>query len=238
MLFSSGLYGQSSIVDSIIAGSVNSRPFFQFLIKKNGSIFYNYDSSDLDRSLIAIGKPTKMKLVEVLNTVEKKYQLKLTEDDIIIRADAEVVYKQFKLVKEALKEKQLFKFRIITIAEPGKDSPVNVKKEVENNVILVSQKTLVIILAANDVIFYQHGNNCKQLSKTNFKHIKEVLQEEKKNTPVKDLFIIIKATTGSTFKNAVDLLDELVLNNIPAKHYAEIDITAEDINCIENYKKQ
>jgi biopolymer transport protein ExbD len=145
MLFSSGLCGQSSIADPIITGSVNSRPFFQFLLKKNGSVFYNYDSTDLDRGLIAIGKPTKMKLVEVLNTIEKKYQLKLTEDDIIITEDAQVVYRQFKQVKEALKKKQLFKFRVITIAKPGNDSPVNVEKEVENNVILVSQKTLCAI---------------------------------------------------------------------------------------------
>ena len=67
--------------------------------------------------------------------------------------------------------------------------------------------------------------------------VAEVLKQEKKNTAEKDLFIVIKSTTESTFKNAIDLLDAMVLNDIPAKHYAEIDITSSEINCIENFKK-
>lgn len=231
------LFGQNVNADPIISNSLNTGLFFQFLLKKNGDVFYNYDSTNLDRGLVAIEKPTKEKLIQALNVIEKKYQIKLTDKDIIIRVDAQVGFKQFKFVKEALKEKQIFKFRIITIDESSAGFPESPKKEDKKNIIPLSQKTLIIILAANDILFYYHGSNCEQLLKTDFKKVKEILKEEKKKTVVKDLFILIKATRESTFKNAIDLLDDIVLSKIPSGHYAEMDITDSEINCVKNYKK-
>jgi hypothetical protein len=48
--------------------------------------------------------------------------------------------------------------------------------------------------------------------------------------------IIIKSAEGATFKNAVDILDDMVLCKIPAKHYLEYDITESEINCLKNFK--
>ena len=236
--FSLTSFGQKDNSDLAITSSQDSTPFFQFLLKENGDIFYSYDSMNLDRGLVAIEKPTKEKLIQALNAVEKKYQIKLTGVDIIIRADAKIAFKQVKFVKEALKEKQLFRFRVVTIEKPGVSFPVNPKKEDMESIISLSQKTLIIILAVNNELYYYHGSNCEKLLKTDFKLVKEILKAERKNTTVKDLFILIKATKESTFKNAIDLLDDIVLSKIPAGQYAEVDITAAEINCIKNFKNQ
>ncbi len=40
-----------------------------------------------------------------------------------------------------------------------------------------------------------------------------------------DLMYIIKANKDATFKNAIDILDEMTISNVPPGHYAEVDIT-------------
>ena len=46
---------------------------------------------------------------------------------------------------------------------------------------------------------------------------------KKKNTPEKDLMVIIKPNSESTYKNVVDILDEMQISII--KRYALVDIS-------------
>ena len=45
--------------------------------------------------------------------------------------------------------------------------------------------------------------------------------------------VIIKQQEGGSFKSVVDILDK-VNEEIPAKHFAETEITEPEINCIKN----
>jgi tRNA U34 2-thiouridine synthase MnmA/TrmU len=51
-----------------------------------------------------------------------------------------------------------------------------------------------------------------------------LIVEKKKSTPIGDLMYIIKSDNESTFKNAIDILDEMSISAIPPGHYAEVDM--------------
>ena len=55
-----------------------------------------------------------------------------------------------------------------------------------------------------------------------FKQIREVIIDKKARTDVEDLVIVIKPSPAATFKDVVDALDEMTINDI--KRYALVDI--------------
>jgi len=59
---------------------------------------------------------------------------------------------------------------------------------------------------------------------TNFAGIRSLILEKKKATPIDDLMYIIKSDEKSTFKNAIDILDEMTISAVPPGHYAEVDM--------------
>jgi tRNA U34 2-thiouridine synthase MnmA/TrmU len=44
---------------------------------------------------------------------------------------------------------------------------------------------------------------------------------------------IIKADKESTFKNAIDILDEMTINTVPPGHYAEVDMSDTEAKLIQ-----
>jgi biopolymer transport protein ExbD len=86
---------------------------------------------------------------------------------------------------------------------------------------------LTILLAKNDNVYYYEGqlevdaakNNFKS---TNFKGIRDIIINKKKNTPPDDLVIVIKPNEEASYKNTVDILDEMMINAI--KRFALVDI--------------
>jgi hypothetical protein len=65
----------------------------------------------------------------------------------------------------------------------------------------------------------------QQFKSTNFKDIRQVILDKKKATPIGDLMYIIKSDKEATFKNAIDILDEMAINDVPPGHYAEVDMS-------------
>jgi biopolymer transport protein ExbD len=210
----------------------DSKPFFQFILKANGNIYYSYDSTDMNRNLIIINQPTKEKLIQALNNSESKHNIKLEDKRIIIRGDASARYPQFKLIKEALKAKNLFRFKFVT------DSSTPPKKPEEEIPLVITAKALTLLISATDELYYYHGTDCSSMVKSSLGQIKSVLKNEKTNTPLKDIMIAIKQEEGGSFKAVINILDEINLSKIPARHFAEIEITESEINCIKNYKNK
>ena len=68
-------------------------------------------------------------------------------------------------------------------------------------------------------------------------NIKTILQEEKNQTKAADLMIIIKMAEGTTYKNSIDLLDVITQAGIPAGHFAEVNMSEREKNCLQHYKK-
>jgi biopolymer transport protein ExbD len=91
--------------------------------------------------------------------------------------------------------------------------------------------SLTIMLGKANVIYYYFGSDPAKLQTTGYKDIRNIILEKKKNTPVDDLFIVIKPDKDATYENAVNLLDEMTIDDI--KRYAMIDPTGDEYKYIQ-----
>lgn len=90
---------------------------------------------------------------------------------------------------------------------------------------------MTILLGKGNQVYYYFGQLeadklSEQFKSTNFKEIRNLIVEKKKKTNIDDLMYIIKSDKQSTFKNAIDILDEMSICDVPPGHYAEVDMTA------------
>ena len=89
---------------------------------------------------------------------------------------------------------------------------------------------MTILLGKSDQVYYYFGQLdpnklSEQFKSSNFKDVRQIIVDKKKSTPMDDLMFIIKSDSKSTFKNSIDILDEMSICAIPPGHYAEVDIT-------------
>lgn len=120
-----------------------------------------------------------------------------------------------------------------TLAEPTSMNlamPKDTDKPDEVNKVKESG-SLTLMLGKSNVIYYYYGNDPTKMQTTGFKDVRKLIIDKKKSTPVDDLFIIIKPDKDATYKNAVDVLDEMNINDI--KRYAMIDPTPEEYKLIQ-----
>lgn len=107
--------------------------------------------------------------------------------------------------------------------EPKDDDTTQVMK-VKNS------GAMTILLGKGDQVYYYYGQLdantlSEQFKSTTFKQIRDVIVGKKKSTNIDDLMYIIKSDKKSTFKNAIDILDEMSICAIPPGHYAEVEMT-------------
>jgi hypothetical protein len=60
-----------------------------------------------------------------------------------------------------------------------------------------------------------------------------LIVDKKKVTPSKDLMYIIKSDNKSTYKNSIDILDEMTICAVPPGHYAEVDMSPMEATLIQ-----
>jgi biopolymer transport protein ExbD len=85
---------------------------------------------------------------------------------------------------------------------------------------------LTLMLGKNDQVFYYEGilsPDGSNFKSSTMKQIRDVLIDKKRRTPEKDLVVVIKPNEESSYKNVVDILDEMLINDI--KRYALVDIS-------------
>jgi biopolymer transport protein ExbD len=108
---------------------------------------------------------------------------------------------------------------------------MNEPKDDPNNQLKVKNSgAMTILLGKNDQVYYYMGeltaeDASSQFKSSSFKDIREIILKKKNETPIGDLMYIIKADQESTFKNAIDILDEMSISAVPPGHYAEVDIS-------------
>lgn len=84
---------------------------------------------------------------------------------------------------------------------------------------------LTLLLAKNDKVFYYEGEllpDGSNFKSAPFKQVREIIINKKKSTKPEDFMVIIKPDPESTYKNTVDALDEMTINEV--KRYALVDI--------------
>jgi biopolymer transport protein ExbD len=102
--------------------------------------------------------------------------------------------------------------------------PKDTEKEEEQNKVKESG-ALSILLGKNNAIYYYEGTldpTGKNFLSTNFKQVREVIINKKKSTNPEDFVVVIKPGPESTYKNTVDILDEMFINDV--KRYAMVDL--------------
>jgi biopolymer transport protein ExbD len=103
--------------------------------------------------------------------------------------------------------------------------PKDTEKPEEQNKVKASG-ALTIMLAKNDNIFYYEGEllpDASNFKSTNFKDVRDIILNKKRSTNPDDFVVVIKPNKESTYKNTVDMLDEMTINNV--KRYALVDIS-------------
>src|SRR4051812_42734887 len=103
--------------------------------------------------------------------------------------------------------------------------PKDTDKPEEQNKVKASG-ALTLLLGNNDVVYYYEGElapDASNFKTTTFKDIRDVIINKKKATDPQDFVVVIKPNAESTYKNAIDALDEMTINDV--KRYALVDIS-------------
>ncbi|MCW3094179.1 MAG: biopolymer transporter ExbD [Ferruginibacter sp.] len=98
---------------------------------------------------------------------------------------------------------------------------------------------MTIIVAKDHQLFYYYGilepgRAASKVRKIDFKDARLLIAEKKKQTQLGDLMYIIKSDDNASFGDNIGLLDEMAICNVPAGHYAEIDITKTELDIIRS----
>ena len=95
--------------------------------------------------------------------------------------------------------------------------------------------SLTLMLGKGNVIYYYYGMDPTKMETTTYKQVRDIILEKKKKTPAEDLFIIIKPDKDATYKNAVDVLDEMNINDI--SRYAMVDPSPQEYDLIQQTER-
>ncbi|MBL0181750.1 MAG: biopolymer transporter ExbD [Chitinophagaceae bacterium] len=104
------------------------------------------------------------------------------------------------------------------------------KDEKDKEMKVKNSGAMTILLGKGNQVYYYYGQLdantvSEQFKSTTFKEIRKLILDKKNATPIDDLMYIIKSDKKSTFKNAIDILDEMSISAVPPGHYAEVDMT-------------
>lgn len=128
----------------------------------------------------------------------------------------------------------LNKPQAMDLAMPDKDV-----KNPENQLDVAASRTMTILLGSNDKLEWyigEPGKSAPTVEGYGKNDIRKTLIENSQKVKAstgKDMFVIIKPSDKSVYKNMVDILDEMHITNVQS--YGIVDITKPEI---EELKKQ
>jgi biopolymer transport protein ExbD len=111
-------------------------------------------------------------------------------------------------------------------------------RKVTDPMNLPESGTLQILLGKDDQVWCYHGDELATIQKTSYGNdLRKIIIEKRKFVrrvlgKEDDMTLVIKPTKGSSLKNIVDIMDEVIINQL--KHYVITDPDIEDIKMIEN----
>jgi biopolymer transport protein ExbD len=125
-------------------------------------------------------------------------------------------------------------FIFTTTVQQPTSMNLNMPKDTKNDQDQTKVKesgSLTLLLGKGNVVYYYYGNDPSTMKTTNYKDVRDIILKKKKTTPADDLFIIIKPDKDATYKNAVNILDEMDINQIG--RYAMVDPTPDEYSKIQ-----
>src|SRR5450631_2746565 len=95
---------------------------------------------------------------------------------------------------------------------------------------LKESAALTIMPAKQGQVYYYEGLDPSKIQSSNFKAIRDVILDKKRRTDPKDFMVIIKPDKDATYKNTVDILDEMKIDDI--HRFALVDISPDEYKYI------
>jgi biopolymer transport protein ExbD len=89
-----------------------------------------------------------------------------------------------------------------------------------------SNSKLTLVLLKNDMIFGYFGNDIINGSILEIKEVRKIIAQGVQKFTRDSLIVIIKPSKEATYKNSVDVLDEMTINKI--SRYEMVDLTKEE----------
>ena len=77
--------------------------------------------------------------------------------------------------------------------------------------------------AKNDQVYYYEGLDPSKIQTATWKTIRDAILDKKRRTNPDDFMVIIKPDKDATYKNTVDMLDEMKIDEV--KRFALVDIS-------------
>jgi biopolymer transport protein ExbD len=108
--------------------------------------------------------------------------------------------------------------------------PKDVKNPDEQNKVKNSA-VITLMLSKQDKIYYYEGDSVATLKATDFKGVRDIVVDKKRRTDPKDFVVILKPTADATYKNTVNILDEMTIDGV--KRYAMVDISPVETQFIQ-----
>jgi len=115
--------------------------------------------------------------------------------------------------------------------------PKDTDKPEEQNKVKESG-VLTLLLAKNDKVYYYEGTlapDGSNFKSSNFKEIRNEILSKKRSTDPKDFVVVIKPDADCTYKNVVDMLDEMLINDV--KRYATVEISPVEYQLVQATEK-
>jgi biopolymer transport protein ExbD len=103
--------------------------------------------------------------------------------------------------------------------------PKDTDKPEEQNKLKESG-ALTLLLGKNNNVYYYEGQldpSASNLQTSTMTKIRDQIIKKKRSTPEEDFMVVIKPGNESTYKDVIDALDEMTINDI--KRYAMVDIS-------------
>ena len=103
--------------------------------------------------------------------------------------------------------------------------PKDTDKPEEQNKLKESG-ALTVLLGKNNNVYYYEGQLADQAANwksSTMKQIRDVIITKKRSTAKDDFMVVIKPSAESTYKDMIDILDEMTINDV--SRYALVDIT-------------
>lgn len=129
-----------------------------------------------------------------------------------------------------------------TMSQPTAMNMNEPKDDTTTQVKVKESGAMTILLGKENQVYYYYGQLqadklSEQFKSSNFKEIRGLILNKRKSTPPGDLMYIIKSMKESTFRNAIDILDEMSICAVPPGHYAEVDITPQEEMLVRETEK-
>lgn len=95
---------------------------------------------------------------------------------------------------------------------------------------LKESAALTVMPAKHNQVYYYEGLDPSKIQSSNIKAIRDVILDKKRRTDPKDFMVIIKPDKDATYKNTVDMLDEMTIDDL--HRYALVDISPDEYKYI------